>query len=168
MPAGELVGVGTAVLGPDELCRLGEGRIGRVDLDLGDEAQDRSGHTRVAERLREPVADHALGLRAQHVERVRVRQRPVVGAFERKHPDLGSVAVTDEQIVVLGERREGVRGRPDVAELDAGVGLFVAFEERVAAERDDDAHVSRPARRQGPRRSRLTAAFHGQLSRRSR
>jgi hypothetical protein len=44
-----------------------------------------------------PVTDHPLGLRAEHVERVRVGQRRVTRAFQGQHADLRAVAMRDHQ-----------------------------------------------------------------------
>lgn len=74
MPVGKICGLLAAVDGPDELRRCGEHRVGRVDFSLSDEAQHGFRHPGVPQGLIKPVADHALRLRAEDVERVRVRQ----------------------------------------------------------------------------------------------
>ena len=59
----------------------------------------------------QPVADHALGLGAEDVERVRPVELRVGGALQGEQADLRAVAVGDDELVLLGERRPG-RGRP--------------------------------------------------------
>jgi hypothetical protein len=98
------------------------------------------------------VSDHALRLRAEDGERVGAGQQRVALALEGEHADLRAVAVADDQLVPPGQRGEGLRGRPDVLQLDSSVGFVAVLEQRVAAEGDDNAHVSRPARRRGPPR----------------
>ena len=52
----------------DELRRVLERRVGRLDEGLVDDRGDLTAVHRVLERLQQPVADHPLGLRAEHVE----------------------------------------------------------------------------------------------------
>ena len=108
----------------------------------------RSGQV-VLHRLQQPVADHPLGLGAEHVERVRRGQVRVGGALQRQHADLGAVAVGDDQLVLGGQRGQRVDRAATLRLLHVGVRLLAALQQRVAAERDDDAHLSRPGWRRG-------------------
>ena len=94
--------------------------------------------------LHQPVADHALGLRAEHIERIGMRQRRVTGAFHREHADLRAVAVGDDHVVLAQEGAERGRRAGDVRFLDVGVGRLAAFQERVAAQRGDHLHDRLP------------------------
>ena len=94
----------------DGLARILEGRVVDVDLDHRQQRRQRlvEGH-QVAQLLLDEVADHALRLRAQDVERVG-RHLRVGRALERQQADLRSVAVGDDQLV-LGWPREPARCR---------------------------------------------------------
>ena len=81
--------------------------------------------------LGQPVADHALGLRDKVIERVGAGQDVVGFALQREHAGLRSVAVTDHHIVVRGQRRDRLRGSPQVRKLDGGVGLVPARQQCV-------------------------------------
>ena len=88
---------------------------------------------RVPERLYEPVADHALCLRTEHVEGERVVEHGVVRALERQHPDLGSVAVGDDDLVSLADSGQLFHRVDDVVLLNLGGGLLAPLQECVAA-----------------------------------
>ena len=84
--------------------------IVRVDLDHGEEGGDRllEGQD-VAELLLDHVADRALGLGAEHVER-----RVLAGVgdlLQRKQPDLRAVAVGDDDLVLGAKRRQRLARR---------------------------------------------------------
>ena len=77
--------------------------IGRVDHGLGQQRSDVTLGKRVAELLLEQVADHALALGAEHVERVAAH----VGirlVLQREQTDLRSVAVRHHEPVLAGDR----------------------------------------------------------------
>ena len=84
--------------GPDGLGRPLESRIERVDNGLRDERRDRTPPSDVPELAFEEVADHALGLGAEHVERIGAHVAERL-ALEREQPDLRTVAVRDHQLV---------------------------------------------------------------------
>ena len=88
--------------GPDELGGVGERRIRRVDLHHGQHGGERllEGQE-IAQFLLDHVADHALGLGAEDVERVCFHLL-VGGRLEGQQPDLRPVAVRDDQLVWLG------------------------------------------------------------------
>jgi hypothetical protein len=125
---GELVRLLLGVAGSDELGRVGERGIGRIDHRLSDQTEDRFAHPRVAQRLDQPIVDHALGLRDQIIQRIRTGQGGIRSAFQREHADLRPVAVTDHQVVLVRDRCQGSRGRANVNELDAGVRLVSALQ----------------------------------------
>ncbi len=72
----------------DELARSAEGRVAGVDDGLGDEADDRLGHTSVAWQLDQPVAHQSWRLRDQVIKRIRAGQRGVRCAVQREQADL--------------------------------------------------------------------------------
>jgi hypothetical protein len=80
----------------------------------------------------------------EDVERVRAGEAGVCFALHGQQADLGAVAMTDDEVMVGGERRERCRRPLYVMALDFRVGAFTAFQKRVSAKRDDDAHLSRP------------------------
>jgi len=98
----------------------------------------------VLQRLQQPVADHALRHGPEGVERVGLAQLGVVGGLEGEDAHLRSVAVGDDDLVVLGERRERLHGAVDVVALGLGVGLLSPLEQGISAEGDDDSHVPTP------------------------
>ena len=72
--------------------------------------------------LVEQVADLALALGAEHVERVG-RDRVVGVALQREQPDLRAVAVGDDHLVLggeLGDRGDGGRDVAALASASAG------------------------------------------------
>ena len=132
--------------GSDRLRRIGEGRVGRVDLDLRQErGEPLVLRQLVAQLLLEHVADHPLRLGVQDVERIGLDL--LVGrSLERQQPDLRSVAVRDHELVLERDRRQRLAGDARVRALVLGGQGLPALEQRVAAERDDDAHGSGPQR----------------------
>ena len=117
---GHAVGRFLVIDGADGLGRVLEGRVGRVDLDHREHRGQRllEGHE-VAQLLLDEVADHALGLGAEDVERVG-RHLLVGRTLEGQQADLWSVAVGDDQLVLVGDRRQLDAGGPDVLALVLG------------------------------------------------
>jgi hypothetical protein len=140
---GEPLGVTAGVDRADELRGGGEGRIRSVDYGLRHHRDDGTGDAGVAQLLGEPVADHPLGLGTEGIQGIGPGQGGIALALHGQEPDLGSVAVTDDQLVRGGERREGLRRALDVMVLNRGVGLVVALQQGVAAEGDHGQHASR-------------------------
>jgi hypothetical protein len=131
-----LVGVDRA----DELGRIAEGGVVRVDLDHREEGGE--GNLRreqVAELLLDQVADHPLGLRAEHIQRVGLHLL-VRGRLQREEADLRAVAVGEHELVAFRHRRQRLRRSPHVGSLHLGGHGLAALEQRVATERHDDAH----------------------------
>ena len=129
--------------GADRLARRCECRVCPVHEHLRQQRGDLAVRQLVAERLLEQVADHALALRPEHIERVG-RDVGVGRRLQGEQADLGSVAVGDDQLVVTGELGEAARGFGDVAALKLGLSRLAALQQRVAAERGDDAHLLPP------------------------
>jgi hypothetical protein len=106
--------------GADRLGRIRESRILAIDLDQGQQrGQALLERELVAELLLDQVADHALGLGAEQVERVRVDGR-VGGALQREQPDLGPVAVRDHELVLERHRSQRLAGHARVGTLVLG------------------------------------------------
>jgi calcium-translocating P-type ATPase len=97
------------------------GVIGRHHGAADQAGRPAAGH-RARESLRDPVPDHALGLRAEGVERVGPRERGIRGAFDREHADLRAVAVGDDELMPVKQRRDRGDRAGDVGFLDAGIG----------------------------------------------
>jgi hypothetical protein len=93
----------------------------------------------VAELLLYQVADHPLGLRAQQVERVRV-DLGVGRALQREQADLWPVPVRDDELVLEGDRRQGLARHAGVRTLVLRRRRLAAPEERVPPESNDDSH----------------------------
>ena len=128
----------------DELLRAPEGRVRVVDDHLREQRGDGAAALEaVHELLIEQVADHPFGLGAEDVERVRLG-RGVGLALEGEQPDLRSVAVGDDDVVLGRELDDRLDGGGDVRALDLHVRGFSAAEQRVASEGDDDEHDFRP------------------------
>ena len=131
-----------AVLRADELGRVLEGRVARRHFGLADQADDLPAREGVLERLEQEVADHPLGLRTEDIERVRVRQRRVGRALVGQQPDLWPVAVGNHHLVVPRQWRQGGHSRFDMLLLDLGHRDLTTLQERVAAHRHHETHVS--------------------------
>jgi len=102
---------------PDGFARTAEGRVRRVDLDLGQQdGASAPGGQQVAQLLLDQVADHPLGLGAQDVQGVGTCA-PALRALQRQQSDLGPVAVGDDQLMRHGEGRQGRGGDADIASL---------------------------------------------------
>jgi hypothetical protein len=147
-------GLTGAIGGADRLARSAEGRIGRVDDDLREDGDDLAFRKRVAELLSEDVADHPVGLRAEHVER---GQDVARGGLEGEETDLWSVAVGDDQLVIERDRGQRPRSHPRVGAPRRQVGRLAAPQQRIAPEGGDDPHAA--SRRTGSAaRSAVAAA----------
>lgn len=73
----------------------------------------------------------------------------MAGAAERllpldtfRQPDVWPVAVADEQLVLVRQRREGYCGGAHMLKLDTGVRFLATSEQGIAAEHDYQAHGS--------------------------
>jgi hypothetical protein len=109
---------------------------------LGHDGDDWVSHAGVPELLSEPVTDHPLSLGAERVERIWLTEGRVSFTLQGKQADLRAVAVTNDQFVLGGKGREGVRCAPHMPLLDHGIGLFAAFQERIATQGNHDSHIS--------------------------
>ena len=106
--------------------------------------------------LHQPVTDHPLRLRAEHIERERARQGRILSAFQRQHADLGAIPVRDDDLVRSQQRSQGCRRSIHVGLLDARIGLLATLQQRVAAERGDDPHSCPPSGASHQRRPPVT------------
>lgn len=101
----------------DRLGRVLERRILTVHLDLGEDGGERHfERQQVAHFLFDHVADHALGFRAEDVQRVG-RDLVVGGTLEGQQADLGAVAVGDHQLVAGRHLGDLFGGDPHVFPL---------------------------------------------------
>lgn len=132
-PLGRLTGVGR----PDRLGRAGERRVGGIDKGAGEKGSDLEVGELVGQLLLEQVADGALRLGVEQVEPGRVVRLVGVG-LEGEQPDLGAVAVGDDEPVVLGQLGNRLGGRLDVGALSGVVVGLSAAQQSVAAEGDDE------------------------------
>ena len=147
LSAARAVGLGRGVDRADGLGRVAERGVVLVDLDHGQQGGDPLVRwEQVAELLLDQVADHALGLRAEDVQRVGV-DLLVRRSLEREQTDLRAVAVRDDQLVVGRQRGERPACGSHVHTLVLCGQRLTPAEEGVAAQRDDDPHLSRPASR---------------------
>ena len=101
-----------------------------VDDDAGQDRDCLLVRDRVAQRELEHVADLALGLGAENIERV--RRRVGVGvAHQRQQPHLGPVAMGDDQLVARPPGRAARRGAGR-AGLVFGLERFTATQQGIA------------------------------------
>ncbi|GGW39521.1 hypothetical protein GCM10011452_29760 [Gemmobacter lanyuensis] len=104
----------------DGLGRLVEGRIRRVDLDAGQKRGDVGACGKgVHQFLLDQVADHAFGLRPQHI------QRPggigcEAGCLQRHQTDLGAVAMGHDDLVIARKVGQCRRRDADIGVLRLG------------------------------------------------
>src|SRR5262249_26850845 len=105
-----------------------------VDLDHGQQRRQRFFKRQpVAELFFDQVTDHPLGLCAKHVQRG-VRGVGVGGFLQRQQPDLWAVAVRDDQLVPLCDRRQPVTRHPHVRPLVVHRHRLPAAQQRVPPE----------------------------------
>ena len=128
--------------GPTNLVGCSKAGSSDGHFGLADQADDLAAGQGVLERLEEEVADHPLGLSAEDIEWVGVRQRRVGSALVGQQADLWPVAVGNHYLVVPGQRGQGRHGRLDMLLLDLGHGDLTSLQECVAAYSDHEAHVS--------------------------
>jgi hypothetical protein len=116
------------------------GRNHRPRHDDRDLAPPAALEERVVEGLGQQVADLALGLRAQNVERRRRNDRRGHLGADRQEADLRAVAVGDHDLgaAALGQRDETARRGHQVAALDLGGARFAAPDQGVAAQGDGE------------------------------
>ena len=120
---------------------MGESLVVGVDLDHRQHRRERFVEgQQVAQLLLDEVADHALRLCAEDVERVRL-DLLVRRALQSEQAYLRAVAVRDDQLVLERERGQRLGGDPDVGALVLGGHRLAAAEQRVAAQGYDDAHA---------------------------
>ena len=94
------VRLGLVVDGTDELGRILERRVVRVDLDHRQQARERHlDGQQVAQLLLEEIADHALGL-APSMSSGYGLDGVVGGRLQRQQPHLRPVAVRQDQLVL--------------------------------------------------------------------
>ena len=95
--------------------------------------------------LLDHIPDHALGFRAQDIQRVGLI-RLVGRALQGQQPDLRTVAMGDHQVVAGTDNAcQRKRGGFHVAALDLGRQRFSAFQEGVTPQSCHNQHVSLPA-----------------------
>ena len=121
----------------DRLRRRAEGGVVSVDDDLRQDRDRRPSGQAVPEFLLEHVADHALALGAEDVERVR-RHVGVGERLQRQQPDLRAVSVGEHDLVRRGKRGDRRHRVARVAALHLRAQLLASPEQRVSAEGDDD------------------------------
>jgi hypothetical protein len=102
-------------------------------------AKGTSAGRRVAELLLDQIADHSLGLGTQDVEWVGL-DLSVCSRLEGEQAHLGAVAMRENELVPLGNRRQCPRRGLDVGPLDVDGHRFAPLEQGIAAESDEDAH----------------------------
>lgn len=137
----KLAGIRLAVHRPHELGGILHGRIVGVHFDHRENRGDRFlRRDQVPELLFDEVADHALGLGTEDVERVG-GDIVVAGRLQRQQPDLRAVAVRNHQLMVDGHRRKclacGLHVRP--LTLD-GHGL-TSLLKRISPKCNHDSHT---------------------------
>jgi len=145
---GERAGARLRVDGADRLRGRREGGIVGGDDDLREDGRDRPAGERVAEGLLDQVSDPALALGPEHVERG--RRHLVVGVrLEREQPHLRAVPVREHELAAPGDSAKRAHGPFDVLALGLRRRWLAAAQQRVAAERDDEARTAPHQTRSG-------------------
>ena len=117
---GELVRGLLGVDGADKLRRVAERRVVRIDQDHGEQGCHLAlRRQQASEFLLDQVADHALGARIEHIQRVGLGPGVRLG-LQRQQADLRPVTVDDHDAVLAGERRDRPGRDLDVLALDLG------------------------------------------------
>ena len=130
-------GFGFLIDGADKLGRIGEGRILGVDLHLGQQRGDVAARHQVFQLLDQHVADHALGLGAQHIQGIG-GDLGVGAVLQGQQADLRAVAVHQHHVVLLGDPGDGLGGGGYVLALDVGFKGLATTEQGIATQGDDD------------------------------
>ena len=134
----------------DQLGGRREGRVVGVDERPGSAGRPARAHAGVVQLLDQPVADHALGLGAEGVQRVGPRQRRCRSrTLDGEQADLRAVAVADDD----ARARAASGGQLGAASADVP-----PLDSVVRAARPAAAGRSRPGRRRCARLSRPSAA----------
>ncbi len=121
----------------DKLGRVGERRILGVDLHLGQQGGDVAARHQVLQLLDQHVADHALGLGAQHIQGIG-GDLGVSAVLQGQQADLRAVAVHQHHVVILGDTGDGLGGGGDVLALDIRFKRLATTEQGIATQGDDD------------------------------
>jgi hypothetical protein len=127
----------------DRLGGRPERGIRGIHHDLGEDRREPVRREVGTELLLEDVADHPLGLRVEHVERVR-RGLGARLVLEGEQPHLRAVPVRDDELVVAGDLGERFGGDLGVRALHGSVERFAPLQQRVAPEGGDDEHQRVP------------------------
>ena len=127
--------------GPDGLAGVLEGRIVDVHLDHREQGGQWlvEGHE-IAQLLLHQIADHALRLRAQDVQRI-WRHLRVGRALQSQQAHLRPVPVRDDQLVLNRDRRQLLAGDADVVALVVAAHGLTPSKQGIATQGDDDSHV---------------------------
>ena len=123
----------------DRLGRPLEGRVVAVHHDLGQQGRNGPPAELVGELLLEEVPDHPLGLGAQHVERLGLLAGGRI-RLKGQQPDLRTVPVRDDDLMLAGELGDRAHRDRDIAPLRGGVGALAPAQQGVASECRDQAH----------------------------
>ena len=119
---------------------MGEGRVVPVHFDHREQGRQRlTGRQKVSELLFDDVADHRLGLRAEHIQGVR-GDFVVRRGLQRQQPHLRPVTVRDHELVPRCDSSDCRGGHANVVPLIFSRHGLAPAQNRVATQCDDDTH----------------------------
>lgn len=134
------IGLGFVVNRSDELGRVRECGIIRIDLDhCQDGGQGLFRRQQIPQLDFEHVPDHALGFGAEHIERIGLDS--LIGVrLQREQTDLRAVAMGHHDFMVGHQGRDCRRGYLHIRLLILLRHRLPTFEQGIASERDHDSH----------------------------
>ena len=128
--------------GTDELGRVGERRVVRVDLGHREHRRERLlERQQVAQLLLDQVADHPLGLRTRARRTGTPGASSYAAACSASSPTCGPLPWRDHELVLERERGERLAGGADVGPLALDGHRLAPALQGVASEGDHDAHA---------------------------
>ena len=149
---GKLLGLGFFVDRADRLVGRLERRIVAIDHRLRQQRCHRAvRRQQLRQLLLDQIADHALGLGAEHIQRPRFAHRRLHG-LQRQQADLRAVAMRDHQGVPADEGRQCHCGVVHMRALLHHGRELAPLQQGVATQGDDEPHRlnSRASRRGSP------------------
>ena len=130
-------GFGFFIDGADKFGRIGKRRILGINLHLSQQRGNVAARHQIFQLLDQHVADHALRLGTQHIQRIG-RDLGVGTVLQGQQADLRAVAMHQHHVVLLSNQGDGLGGSGDVLALDIRLKGLTTTEQCIATQSDDD------------------------------
>ena len=123
--------------GADKFGRIGKRRILGINLHLSQQRGDIAARHQVFQLLDQHVADHALGLGTQHIQRIG-GYLGIGAVLQGQQADLRAVTMHQYHVVLLSDQGDGLGGSCNVLALDIRFQWLTTTEQCIATQSDDD------------------------------